>query len=99
MAFLTLDDITGSLSSAYDSVTGSLSSAWDSLINAEADRTAERINSAVDDRINTRTATPVKADDVSRKSQFSKQGAVNWQALGVIVGIVGILLTVYKLAK
>ena len=95
------DDFTSSLSSAYDSVTGAISEGWDAIFSAEVDRTTERINTAVDSRINERTAIPVNQSPTSvTPDQFRKAGQrINWQMLGVIVGAVGIMLTIAKMVK
>ncbi len=90
-----------SIVGAYDTVTDSVSEGWDGLINSSADRVKERISTAGNQRADEASAVPVqrRQGTVKPDQYVAESKPFNWQMAGAVVGGLGVLLTLYKLAK
>ena len=90
-----------SLSNKWDEVKQSVSEGWDGYLGVEADRVNEAITGAVDQRRLVTTSVPVNQNTATvTPDQYRTQSkSFNWQKAGVIVGALGLAITVAKLVK
>ncbi len=75
----------------YDNVTDSASDLVSEYIGAEKDRVSEEIRNPV--------VTTEKIQQPQTLEKTHAGSGINWQVAGVVVGGLGVLLTLYKLAK
>ena len=91
------DSIVESYNNTVDAVQDTLSD----YINLESDRTAERLADSATGKLQDASAVPVyqQPTSVTPDQYKTASGGINWTKWGVIVGVAGLALTVYKLAK
>ena len=74
----------------YDQISDGVGDLVGEYIGAEKDRVTEQIRNPVTEEVNREPTTQTKS---------AVMPAFNWQMAGVVVGGLGVLLTVYKLVK